>query len=96
MPKADFVNANLSDANLNGAYLREANFHKADLFRTNFEGADLYKAILTKTKNLRSCDLDKVKTLFNAKLDQRLEKELRKKKPELFKMPEWLRELESI
>jgi len=99
---ADFVGADLTGANLKeaqfplnnfeGAYLKEANLKEAnlggtDLKRADLEGANLKEAILVGAENLTIYQLSKVKTLYNAKLDEKLEKPLREKYPTLFEEP---------
>ena len=75
--EADLEEANLTLANLEGANLEEANLKGADLEEANLKGA----------KNLTLNQLSKVKTLYNAKLDDELRIPLEKEHPELFKAP---------
>jgi BTB/POZ domain-containing protein KCTD9 len=96
---ANFHLANLQGANLQGANLQLANLQGADLGWTNLQGADLYGADLQEailrgsniylTKNLSLDQLSKVKTLYNAKLDEDTLKTLKEKYPRLFKKPEF-------
>jgi uncharacterized protein YjbI with pentapeptide repeats len=82
LSKANLKKSNLKWANLKGAVFNDANFEGA-----NLEGADLEGANLNGAKNLTVNQLSKVKTLYNAKLDEELEKPLREKYPDLFKEP---------
>ncbi len=68
---------NLSGANLSGANLSDANLFNANLSRTN----------LKRTKNLTIGQLSKVKTLYDAILDEELEKSLKGMHPTLFEKP---------
>ncbi|MHC1754329.1 MAG: pentapeptide repeat-containing protein [Methanosarcina sp.] len=77
--KAVLLSANLAKANLEGAYLEGANLAKA-----NLDGAYLDGAYLKGAKNLTIDQLSKVKTLYEAKLDEELEKLLKEKYPALF------------
>jgi len=72
--KAYFSNADLSCANFSNADLTNTNFSNAVLANANFEGS-----ILIEAKNLTVDQLSKVKTLYKAQLDERLEAELRAK-----------------
>lgn len=74
---AKLVAADLSGANLKGAY-----FDRTSLKRANLEGANLREAIY-----LRAEQLCETKTLYQAKLDPRLEHEVRHICPLLFEMP---------
>jgi len=94
LKKTNFIEANLEEANLEGANLEGANLKRANLERVNFEGANLEGANLEGANlegaNLErvyyiSCDqLSKVKTLYNADLDDELKTQLRTKYPYLF------------
>ena len=53
----------------------------------HLEGANLDEANLEGAKNLTIYQLSKAKTLYNAKLDEELEKPLREKYPALFEKP---------
>src|ERR1035437_1115538 len=70
LEKATLKGANLQGANLEGANLRKANLQGANLEGTNlveaiFEGANLEGAL-----NLSIDQLSRVRTLYNAKLDE--------------------------
>jgi ribosomal protein L29 len=87
---ADLRGAHLQGANLGDAYLQGANLGSAHLQRANFRGAllkkaDLEGAHLEYAENLNIDQLYKVKTLYNAKLDEDLLKQLKEKCPALFK-----------
>ncbi len=71
--KADFSNAFLMEADLRGAYLTGA----------NFENTSLYKADLRFANGLTVEQLSKAKTLYMAKIDPDLSKELERSFPEL-------------
>jgi len=79
---ADLQGADLSGANLQGADLRRANLIKAKLEYANFGYSDLQRAI-----NITIEQLSKVKTLYNAKLDPELEKQIKEKYPHLLEEP---------
>jgi uncharacterized protein YjbI with pentapeptide repeats len=74
--------ASLRGAILKGANLQEANLQKAFLLRANLQEADITRAI-----NLTIEQLAKVRTLYKAKLDPDLEKEVREKYPHLLEKP---------
>ena len=77
LQKADFTEAKLQGANLNGAYLDKAIFKQANLCRASFKEA----------KNLTIDQLSDAKTLFKAKLDKDLLKQVEEKHPNLRKKP---------
>ena len=79
LERADLKGANLEMARLIGANLKEAEFFKTNLHGTNLQGANLEKA-----KHLTYDQVSKVRTLLNAKLDERDEKVLREEYPFLF------------
>ena len=90
--KANLIGADLKQVNLQGARLQEANLKGADLKLANLEGVNLKGANLEETnlkraKNLTVDQLSKAKTLYNAKLDEDLEKQLRENYPHLFDEP---------
>ena len=76
---ANFKGAKLLRANLEGADLRAANFKGTSLGRADLKGAKLYNAI-----DLSLDQLSKVKTLYNAELDEDLRKELEEKYPDKY------------
>jgi len=69
-------------ADLRGANLSDANLIDANLSRANLSGADL-----TQVKNLSINKLSKVETLYKAKLDPELKKQVKDKYPHLLKKP---------
>jgi hypothetical protein len=97
LSRADLSRANLSEAFLFEANLSEAFLIEAFLFEANLFAANLSKAFLSEANlswanlywanNLTVDQLSKVKTLYNAKLDEELEKPLREKYPALFEKP---------
>lgn len=84
LPKVDVREANLVEANFRGAWLEDADLRGANLEEADFEGAVLEGASFIGAKNLKIDQLSKAKTLYNAKLDEGLEKPLREKYPALF------------
>ena len=80
--RANFSNVDLSDANLENADLREANFMNAELKKASFRGADLRQI-----KNLKIEQLPLVETLYKAKLEPELEKQVSEMYPHLLKRP---------
>jgi uncharacterized protein YjbI with pentapeptide repeats len=85
--KSHFKNANLKKANLKRSTLDNVYFEGANLEGANFEGASLEGTYLKGAKNITIDQLSKAKTLYNAKLDEELENELRAKYPHLFDEP---------
>ena len=93
---ADLKGANLEDADLGGEYhdmffpensFKGASLVNADLEGVNLKGANLEETNLKGAKNLTVDQLSKAKTLYNAKLDEELEKPLRENYPHLFDEP---------
>jgi uncharacterized protein YjbI with pentapeptide repeats len=88
----------INGANLEQAYLRGSNFKKANLRKANLKGANLEMVDLEETnlqesnlkgvKGLTIDQLSKVKTLYNAELDDELLIPLKEKYPALFDKPE--------
>ncbi len=74
-------------AYLYNADLSEADLSKAFLSGADLSDADLIKANLTKVKNLSKKQLSKAKTLYEAKLDPELKKQVKDKYPHLLKKP---------
>jgi uncharacterized protein YjbI with pentapeptide repeats len=75
----DQVHHHIFNANLRGAFFEG----------TNLEDADLQKADLKGAKNLTIEQLSKVKTLYEAELDEELLIPLKKKYPALFDKPDF-------
>ena len=102
---ADLIGANLNLADLNLADLRRAdlrssNLQNADLSEANFQGAWLRGAYLSEADLQRTMSLDaeqlsEVKTLYKAKLDPDLEKEIQEKFPHLLEKPDWIKEADE-
>jgi len=99
---ANFEGANLEGIDFKKANLEEADLERTDLVGTNLEGTDLVGANLEganlkganlKRANLKGVNeltidqLSKVKTLYNAKLDDKLLIPLKDKYPVLFERP---------
>lgn len=94
---ACFFGAYLSGANLSRTHLKKADFFSADLcgvdlsdadlFEANLSEADLSGADLKRAKNITLDQLSRVRTLYQAELDEQLEKLLRAKYPALFDEP---------
>jgi uncharacterized protein YjbI with pentapeptide repeats len=80
---ADLRNAYLIYANLYGADLSDANLSEADLREARLYDADLSHADLSEVLNLNIEQLSEVETLYEAKLDPELKKQVRKKYPHL-------------
>jgi len=83
--KAHLEGASLFKAHLEGADLRETHLEGADLRETHLEEAYLREAYLEGAKNLTIDQLSKVKTLYDAKLDDELRESLENKYPDLYK-----------
>jgi len=98
LKEAHLEGANLKEAHLEEADLREAHLEKAiligahleeaDLSGAHLEEVDLSEAYLERAKNLTIDQLSKVKTLYEAKLDDKLLIPLKEKHPELFEKSE--------
>ena len=86
--KINLVGAYLWEANLGKAYLREAILEGAFLWRANLTGADFEKADIRGVKYWTVEELSKVRTLYKAKLDPELEKQVKEKYPHLLEKPE--------
>jgi uncharacterized protein YjbI with pentapeptide repeats len=81
--KAQLQNALLIKANFNNAYLMEADLRGSYLMGADFENASLYKADLRGARGLTVEQLQKAKTLFLAKLDKELQKQLEHRVPDV-------------
>ena len=79
--------ADLRGANLQGADLAGANLEGADLLGANLQGATLSHAILWLAKDLTIEQLATVKTLYRAKLDPPLLRQVKKQFPHLLEKP---------
>jgi uncharacterized protein YjbI with pentapeptide repeats len=94
---ANFKGANFFKANLQGISLRMSNFTEADLRNANLQkvnlwkaelkGADLMGADLRGAEDLELEQLAEAKTLYDARLDPALRKQIEEKYPHLLKKP---------
>jgi uncharacterized protein YjbI with pentapeptide repeats len=84
---ARFEGANLYDANLQGANLANAHLQKANLKVTQLQEVSFESADLIGAKNLTIEQLSKVKTLYQAKLDNELLEQVKKCCPHLLEKP---------
>lgn len=80
---SNFRSARLFHTNLQEANLSRADFSEADLKGVILRGADLWCANLQGVKNLNAEQLSEAKTLYQAKLDPELRKEMLEKYPHL-------------
>jgi len=102
LKRADLLGTNLENTdlrrtNLEEAYLREANLKGADFWKAhlekasfldaNLEEASFDEAYLERTEELTIEQLSQVRTLYLAKLDSKLEKQIKKKYPHLLEKP---------
>ena len=87
LQESRFYAANLYNALFIGAELQGTNFLHAILWNTNFTDANLQRADLSDAKKLTANQLLKAKTLYQAKLPDGMEAEIRQHKPELFENP---------
>lgn len=81
--KSDFENAFLIKANFKNAYLMEANLQGAYLSGADFADANLYKADLRNARGLSIDQLLNAKTLYLAKFDEEIERNIEIHCPEL-------------
>jgi len=84
--EAHFEEAHLEEAHLEETCLKGANFKGADFKGAYLGGAYLMEACLIGAKNLSADQLSKVKTLYNAKLDEKLRRSLEDKYPESYQI----------
>ena len=82
LDEADLNGADLNGADLSEADLSEANLNGADLSVVDFNGADLRG-----TKKITIEQLSEVETLYKAKLDPEIEKQIIEKYPHLLEAP---------
>jgi len=82
LQKAILIEADLTFANLKGSFLQDADLEFAVLEGTNLQGANLKRV-----RNLTLEQLSEVKSLYEAKLDPELLKEVEEKYPHLLKKP---------
>src|ERR1035437_6374675 len=67
------------------ANLKRINLERANLERTNLTGANLFMVNFTGAFNLSIDQLSKVRTFYNAKIDEKLLIQLKEEFPSLFK-----------
>lgn len=87
LKQANLAKANLEEADLEEASLMGAKLAGANLIGTKLAGVELWYADLMGAINLTTEQLFKVKTLYKAKLDPELEKEVKQKYPHLLELP---------
>ena len=75
----------LGEINFYGANLKRINLERANLERANIQGTNLFMANLTGAFNLSIDQLSKVRTLYNAKIDEELLIQLKEEYLSLFK-----------
>lgn len=90
---ANFFHANLqgislSKSNLTEANLKDANLQRASLWKANLRGANFEQADLRGAEGLEVEQLAEVKTLYKAKLDLELLRQIEEKYPHLLEKPE--------
>jgi len=95
--RTNLKEADLSKAHLEEAYLREANLKRADFWEAHLEEANFLDAHLEeayfdganleRTEKLTVEQLSQVRTLYLAKLDPELEKQIKEKYPHLLEKP---------
>ena len=85
--RAHLEGSDLREAHFEGANLSEANLEESSLKRAHLEGASLRWAHLEGATRLTIDQLSKVKTLYEAKLDDKLLIPLKEKFPALFEKP---------
>ena len=86
---ADLSGADLRSAELDGAVLRGACLEGANLSGANLSYASLSGANLIRIRGLTIEQLSSVDTLYEAKLDPELKKQVREKYPHLLERPEY-------
>jgi uncharacterized protein YjbI with pentapeptide repeats len=85
--RADLREADFSGANLEGANLQEADLRGADFSGANLEGANLQEALLEGAQYSGPQQFARVKTLYQAKMDESLRKEIEQKYPQRLSAP---------
>ncbi len=88
LQKADLQYTILQDAKFIGANLQGSRFFQANLQDACFHEANLQNADLLFVNNLDIEQLSKVKTLYGAKLDHELMKQVKEKYPHLLEKPD--------
>ena len=79
--------AYLYNADLSGAWLSNANLSHADLIETNLREASMFGADLSGVPGLTVEQLSEASTLYKAKLDPELKKQVKDKYPHLLEEP---------
>jgi len=87
LKRADLRGAHLKRASLHKAKLRQVDFQTANFIEAELQEADLRQANLQNVLNLTVEQLSEVKTLFEAKLDPDLRKQIEKDYPHLLEKP---------
>jgi uncharacterized protein YjbI with pentapeptide repeats len=85
--EANFQGADFEEANLENVKFIRANLYRANFNRAKLKGANLIEVNLQEAANLTIKQLSKVKTLYRAKLDPELEKQVKEKYPHLLDTP---------
>ena len=78
----------LNKSNFAHANLKKANLQNTSLWKTNLRGANLEEADLRGIRGFEIGQLAEAKTLYKAKLDQKLLDQIREKHPHLLEKPE--------
>lgn len=81
--KTDFEGSYLIKANFTNSFLMEANLKQSYLSEADFTNANLYKADLRGAKGLTVEQLSKAKTLYLARFDEDIQKQMKAGHPEL-------------
>lgn len=84
---ANFKNASLTAANFEDTTISGSSFRGADLKSVKWIMADLKEADLTEAENLDIDELCNAKTLFRAKLDSEVKRQIKSKCPQLLENP---------
>ena len=90
---SDLSDSSLVGTNLQNVHCHGTNFNGASLEDANLKGAHLKWTDLRGVEDLTIEQLSKVKTLYQAKFDQKLEKQIKEKYPHLFEKPGWLKKV---
>jgi len=85
--EANFKDANLLNVSLKGSDLVEVDMQNADLNQANLKDVNFTKANLYGVKNVTIEQLSKAATLWKAKLNRDIKKELKKRYTHLFEEP---------
>jgi len=85
--ESNFKNSELLNISLKNSDFTGANFQNADFLQANLEDVNFSQANLDGIKNVSIEQLSKVYTLWKAKLDPEMKKEMKEKYGHLFKKP---------